>query len=80
MENTEIETDSSFIKVNDVYQTKEKHIYAIGDCIGGVQLAHVASHEGIIAVEHIASERKKQLITETFQDAYIHSQKLQALG
>lgn len=61
LENTEIETDSSFIKVNDVYQTKEKHIYAIGDCIGGVQLAHVASHEGIIAVEHIASGKKKAI-------------------
>jgi dihydrolipoamide dehydrogenase len=35
-------------------QTKEKHIYAIGDVIGGYQLAHVASHEGIIAVEHMA--------------------------
>ena len=39
---------------NEYYQTKESHIYAIGDCIGELQLAHVASHEGIIAVEHIA--------------------------
>src|SRR5699024_7658024 len=36
------------------FQTKEDHIYAIGDVIGGLQLAHVASHEGIAAVEHIA--------------------------
>ncbi len=37
-------------------QTQESHIYAIGDIIGGLQLAlaHVASHEGILAVEHIA--------------------------
>lgn len=55
LENTEIEYDSNFIKVNDVYQTKEKHIYAIGDVIGGMQLAHVASHEGIAAVEHIVN-------------------------
>jgi len=54
LENTEIEYDSHFIKVNEVYQTKEKHIYAIGDVIGGMQLAHIASHEGIVAVEHIA--------------------------
>jgi dihydrolipoamide dehydrogenase len=34
-------------------QTAESHIYAIGDVIGGLQLAHAASHEGIAAVEHI---------------------------
>lgn len=55
LENTDIEYDSNFIKVNEVYQTKEKHIYAIGDVIGGMQLAHVASHEGIAAVEHIVN-------------------------
>ncbi|MBM7607170.1 dihydrolipoamide dehydrogenase [Lysinibacillus composti] len=58
LENTEIELDSGFIKVNEIYQTKEKHIYAIGDVIGGMQLAHVASHEGISAVEHIATGQK----------------------
>lgn len=64
MENTEIEIEHSFIQVNDVYQTKEKHIYAIGDCIGGLQLAHVASHEGIRAVEHIALGKKNPLKEE----------------
>ncbi|PLT34771.1 dihydrolipoyl dehydrogenase [Bacillus sp. V5-8f] len=56
IENTEIVIDKGYIEVNDVYQTKESHIYGIGDCIGGLQLAHVASHEGIVAVEHIAGE------------------------
>jgi len=61
LDNTEIEIESSFIKVNEVYQTKEKHIYAIGDVIGGLQLAHVASHEGIAAVEHIANGTVKNI-------------------
>ncbi|KGR74658.1 dihydrolipoyl dehydrogenase [Ureibacillus sinduriensis] len=61
LENTDIEYDSHFIKVNDAYQTKEKHIYAIGDVIGGMQLAHIASHEGIAAVEHIAGGEKKPI-------------------
>lgn len=52
--NTSIETDHGFIKTNPFGQTKESHIYAIGDVIGGLQLAHVASHEGIKAVEHLA--------------------------
>ena len=49
--NTEIEVADGFIQVNDRYQTKESHIYAIGDVIGGLQLAHVASHEGMLAVK-----------------------------
>lgn len=53
IENTDIEIESGYIKVRESYQTKEPHIYAIGDCIGGMQLAHVASHEGIAAIEHI---------------------------
>lgn len=56
LENTDIQVEKGFIKTNDYYQTKESHIYAIGDVIGGLQLAHVASHEGIVAVEHIANE------------------------
>ncbi|SFF93943.1 dihydrolipoyl dehydrogenase [Sporolactobacillus nakayamae] len=54
LSNTSIETDRGYIKTNAFGQTKESHIYAIGDVIGGLQLAHVASHEGIKAVEHLA--------------------------
>ena len=54
IENTEIEVLNGFIQTRPTFQTKEHHIYAIGDVIGGLQLAHVASHEGIAAVEHIA--------------------------
>jgi dihydrolipoamide dehydrogenase len=56
LENTEIQLERGFIQTNEYFQTKESHIYAIGDVIGGLQLAHVASHEGIVAVEHIANQ------------------------
>jgi dihydrolipoamide dehydrogenase len=56
IENTDIVVEKGFIQTNEFYQTKESHIYAIGDVIGGLQLAHVASHEGIVAVEHIAGQ------------------------
>lgn len=56
LENTDIQVDNGVIVTNEFYQTKESHIYAIGDVIGGLQLAHVASHEGIVAVEHIANK------------------------
>ncbi len=48
-----IEYDGKGIKVNKHYETNVQGIYAIGDVIGGIMLAHVASHEGIHAVEHI---------------------------
>ncbi|BDG46594.1 dihydrolipoyl dehydrogenase [Parageobacillus sp. KH3-4] len=56
LENTDIVIENGVIQTNEFYQTKEPHIYAIGDVIGGLQLAHVASHEGIVAVEHIAGQ------------------------
>ncbi|MRH43189.1 dihydrolipoyl dehydrogenase [Aquibacillus halophilus] len=57
LENTEIiKASSGYIETNQFYQTKESHIYAIGDVIGGLQLAHVASREGMIAVEHMAEQ------------------------
>ncbi|MBQ3290946.1 MAG: dihydrolipoyl dehydrogenase [Mogibacterium sp.] len=39
-----------FIHVDEQYKTVVPSVYAIGDCIGGVQLAHVASAEGRNAV------------------------------
>lgn len=41
------------IKVDEHLQTSIPGIYAIGDCIGGLMLAHVASYEGEVAVENI---------------------------
>src|SRR5690625_3062566 len=61
LSNTAIEIVSGVIQTNDMYQTKESHIYAIGDCIGGKQLAHVASAEGIVAVEHMAGKNPEPI-------------------
>lgn len=46
------------IKVDDMYRTGAADVYAIGDVAGAPWLAHVASHEGMIAAEHIASQLK----------------------
>jgi dihydrolipoamide dehydrogenase len=54
LENTDVRVENNLIKVNENRQTTEGHIYAIGDVNGGLQLAHVAAHEGILAVEHLA--------------------------
>ncbi|QAY66230.1 dihydrolipoyl dehydrogenase [Paenibacillus protaetiae] len=61
LENTDIRTSGGFIQVNEYGQTNEPHIYAIGDVIGGVQLAHAAAHEGINAVDHLLGGRPSQV-------------------
>lgn len=53
LENVGIVTERGFVKVNGNYETNVKGVYAIGDLAGPPLLAHVASHEGIIAAEHI---------------------------
>jgi dihydrolipoamide dehydrogenase len=42
-------TDKGFIDTNDRMETEVAGIYAIGDVAGDPMLAHVASHEGIVA-------------------------------
>jgi dihydrolipoamide dehydrogenase len=54
LEDLGIKVEKSAVKINEFYQTKISNIYAIGDVIGAPWLAHVASHEGIIAVEHLS--------------------------
>lgn len=40
------------IVVNEAYETNLSGVYAIGDVIGGIMLAHWAAHQGLTAVEH----------------------------
>ena len=56
-----IQVEKNAIQVNEFYQTSVPYIYAIGDVIGAPYLAHVASHEGIIAVDHLRGANPKPL-------------------
>ena len=47
-----ISHDRGRIKVNEYMQTNKPGVYAIGDCLGQVMLAHVASAQGEIAAEN----------------------------
>lgn len=47
-----------FISVDDQQRTNVPHIYAIGDITGQPMLAHKASHEGKLAAEVIAGQRR----------------------
>jgi dihydrolipoamide dehydrogenase len=57
LESTKVELDRGFIKVDGRMRTKEPHVYAIGDVVGGLMLAHTAGHEGIVAAHIIAGEK-----------------------
>ena len=61
LEDVGIATDKGKILVNDYYQTNMPGYYAIGDCVPGQALAHVASAEGIICVEKIAGHHPEPL-------------------
>ncbi len=54
-------TERGAILVNEKLQTTQKHIYAVGDCNGGMQFTHVAASEATIAVQNalIFGRRKK---------------------
>lgn len=80
LSNTDIEVSGGVIQVNDMYQTKESHIYAIGDVIGGMQLAHVASKEGSIAVEHILGRSPLPLDPTTVPRCIYSSPEASSIG
>jgi len=54
LESTRAKIEKGFVTVDARMRTAEPHLYACGDVIGGLLLAHVAAHEGIAAVHAIA--------------------------
>src|SRR6266576_323276 len=54
LEGTKIKVEKGFVQVDEYQQTGEKGVYAIGDIVPTPLLAHLASKEGIVAVEHLA--------------------------
>ncbi len=59
LEELGIKTDKGRITVDKQYRTSVPGVYAIGDCVPGQALAHVASKEAIICAEAIAFSEKK---------------------
>jgi dihydrolipoamide dehydrogenase len=53
-----VQLDRYRIVVDEHLHTDADGIWAIGDVIGGIMLAHVASYEGVCAVENIAGQKR----------------------
>jgi dihydrolipoamide dehydrogenase len=70
LENTKVELDRGFVKVNEFMQTGEPGVYAIGDIVAGMpQLAHAATAEGMVAVAHMAGKQATPLKRERIPGA-----------
>ncbi len=53
LEGLGVKIERGFIQVDGQMKTGVSHLYAIGDVVGGLMLAHKATHEAFIAVEAI---------------------------
>ena len=49
-----VKLERGYVIVDEYMRTGAEHLYAIGDIVPGFALAHVASHEAVVAVEHMA--------------------------
>jgi len=56
-----VATEKGYILVDGLMRTNVPGIYAIGDVVPTPQLAHVASAEGVVAVEHMAGQETRPL-------------------
>ena len=61
LENLRVEMDRGYIKIDEQMRTSEPGVYAIGDVVPTPWLAHVASAEGILAVEAIAGKNPRPI-------------------
>ena len=51
-----VEMDRAAVKVDEYFRTNVPGVYAIGDLIGGMMLAHVAEEEGVVAARNAVAE------------------------
>lgn len=61
LENTDVRVEKGYVQVDDSCRTGEPNVFAVGDLIGGLQLAHVAAAEGYLAAEAIAGKETERL-------------------
>jgi dihydrolipoamide dehydrogenase len=59
LEAASLAMNGRFVEVNKQMETSMKDVYAVGDLIGGWQLAHVASAEGLIAASNAAGHKEE---------------------
>ena len=61
LETTRAVVDKGVVVTDEQMRTADPHLYAVGDVAGGLWLAHVATHEGIVAAHAIAGEETEAI-------------------
>ena len=74
LEGLGIETRRGFIPVGDYYETQVPGLYAAGDVVDSPLLAHLASKEAEVAVEHMAGRPTHRRVNPTTVPAAVYSE------
>ncbi len=69
-----IKLEKGYIRVGDYFQTDVASVYAIGDVIPTLQLAHAAMAEGELAAEHMAGHHPEPRIDQDLIPAAIFTE------
>ncbi|MEJ7540709.1 dihydrolipoyl dehydrogenase [Staphylococcus intermedius] len=81
LDNTKVVlNDKKMIETNEYMQTADTHIYAAGDVIGHLQLAHVGAREGVIAVEHMFNENPLPIDYDSMPRCVYTSPEIASIG
>ena len=80
LERNGINISDGHISTNEFMQTNIQNIYAIGDVAGAPWLAHKASHEGIIAAEHITGTQKHAIDRANIPGCVYSSPQIASIG
>jgi dihydrolipoamide dehydrogenase len=77
---TKVALDRGFVKVDAMMRTAEPSIYAIGDIVATAMLAHLASHEGIVAAEAIAGGNPRPINYDHVPNATYSDPEVASIG
>lgn len=81
LEKTKVKVERGFVHVNELQQTAEPGVYAIGDIVAGLQqLAHAAAMEGIVAVTTIAGKPARPVKKERVPGATYTEPEIGSVG
>lgn len=80
LEALNLKMDRASIVTNDHLETSVKNVYAIGDVNGKYMLAHVASHEGIVAAEYILGNKNAKMHYDRVPNAIYGSPEVASIG
>ncbi|HEY1482331.1 MAG TPA: dihydrolipoyl dehydrogenase [Candidatus Acidoferrum sp.] len=81
LEKSKAKVERGFVHVNEVMETDEPGLFAIGDIVAGFpQLAHAAMMEGIVAVTHIAGKPTHRILKTRIPNATYCEPQIGSIG